>query len=225
MGPNVLSTRIALVAALAVAGLAALSADQLVLRSGRRISGELIAFRNGVIEFREGGVLGSRVVRVPRDEVRRIELDDEDVYADERGGQGVARDRALDRDDIVGGRPRGLRERGIIVSGDVAWNDTGVTVRAGQTVYFTARGTVWWGPNRKNGPDGERDSPYNPARPIPNRPAASLIGRIGDEPGDYFFIGSEEGPMRMRASGRLYLGVNDDVLRDNHGNFQVTVFY
>jgi hypothetical protein len=29
----------------------------------------------------------------------------------------------------------------------------------------------------------------------------------------------------MRSSGRLYLGVNDDFLADNSGNFRVTVYY
>ena len=55
-----------------------------------------------------------------------------------------------------------------------------------------------------------------------NRNAAALIGRIGN---DLFFIGDETGPMRMRSSGRLYLGVNDDVLTDNSGNFRVVVYY
>lgn len=65
-------------------------------------------------------------------------------------------------------------------------------------------------------------SPYNAGRPIPNRPAAGLIGRIGS---DVFFIGNDTGPMRMRSSGRLSLGVNDDYLQDNRGAFRVTVYY
>ena len=40
-----------------------------------------------------------------------------------------------------------------------------------------------------------------------------------------FFIGDETGPVRLRSSGRLYLGVNDDVLTDNSGNFRVVVYY
>jgi hypothetical protein len=122
-------------------------------------------------------------------------------------------------------RPSGLREREVVVSGDVAWIDTGIDVRGGQSIYCTARGTVWWGPGRKDGPEGEHNSPHNPTRPIPNRPAASLIGKIGNDSSDYFFIGDEKGAIRLRASGRLYLGVNDDVLRDNRGNFRVTVAY
>ena len=40
-----------------------------------------------------------------------------------------------------------------------------------------------------------------------------------------FFIGGETGAMRVRASGRLYLGINDDVLTDNSGSFRVVVAY
>jgi hypothetical protein len=115
-----------------------------------------------------------------------------------------------------------MREKQTIVSGDVAWNDTGIEVRAGQTVYFEATGQVRWGKDRRDGPGGERNSPPNPNRPMGNRNAAALIGKIGD---DLFYIGDDSGPMRMRSSGRLYLGINDDVLSDNSGNFRVVVYY
>ena len=81
-----------------------------------------------------------------------------------------------------------------------------------------------WGRDRRDGPEGESDSPNNPNRPIPNRPAAGLIGRVGNG-SDFFFIGGEQGPLRVRSSGRLYLGVNDDFLQDNSGSFRVVVYY
>jgi hypothetical protein len=98
-------------------------------------------------------------------------------------------------------------------------------VRSGQTLYFEASGNVRWGRDRRDGPAGENNSPSNPNRPLPNRSAAALIGKIGNTSGDYFFIGDERGAIRMRASGRLYLGVNDDFLADNSGNFRVVVYY
>jgi hypothetical protein len=137
-------------------------------------------------------------------------------FEDTRGGG---------HDFTAGGRPSGMRERQTLVSADVAWNDAGITVRAGQTVYFEAQGQVTWGRGRRDGAAGERNSPSNPGRPLPNRNAAALIGKIGDGSDDIFFIGDETGPMRMRASGRLYLGINDDVLTDNSGNFRVVVYY
>ena len=57
---------------------------------------------------------------------------------------------------------------------------------------------------------------------MPNRAGGALIGRIG---GDVFFIGDERGPIRVRNSGRLQLGVNDEYLADNSGSFRVTVYY
>jgi hypothetical protein len=115
-----------------------------------------------------------------------------------------------------------MRERQVIVSADVDWNDAGIDVRVGQTVYFEATGQVRWGRDRRDSAAGERNSPSNPNRPMPNRNAAALIGKIGD---DLFFIGDETGAIRVRNSGRLYLGVNDDVLTDNSGNFRVVVYY
>ena len=59
---------------------------------------------------------------------------------------------------------------------------------------------------------------------IPDRPAASLIGRTGNR-NDVFYIGGESGPIQVRDGGRLYLGINDDFLNDNSGSFRVTVYY
>lgn len=209
---------VALAASFITGAVVWLSADTLVLRDGRRVNGDLLSIRNGVIEFQERATFSSRVVRIPRDEVRRIEFDED-------GDERYVPERPVERPGFGRERPNGLREREVVVSGDVAWNDTGIEVRAGQTVYFVARGTVWWGPGRKDGPKGEGGSPRNPNRPIPNRPAASLIGKVGQGSSDYFFIGDEQEGIRMRASGRLFLGVNDDVLTDNRGNFRVVVAY
>ncbi|MEX2270551.1 MAG: hypothetical protein WD690_03730, partial [Vicinamibacterales bacterium] len=184
--------------AMLLAFTAGLQADTLYLRDGSRVQGELVSVRNGTIEFEERRSFGSgRTLRFDRDEVVRIEF--ETTRAS--GGSNF----------LSGGRPSGMRERQTIVSGDVAWNDSGIDVRAGQTIYFEATGQVTWGRNRRDGPAGERNSPSNPNRPIGNRNAAALIGKIGNGSTDYFFIGDETGPVRMRAAGRLYLGVNDDV--------------
>ncbi|MGE0043854.1 MAG: hypothetical protein AB7V01_21985, partial [Vicinamibacterales bacterium] len=84
---------------------------------------------------------------------------------------------------------------------------------------------VQWGKGRRDGPAGERNSPENAGRPMPNRPAAALIGRIGDGGNGVFFIGDDAGAVRVRGSGTLFLGVNDDFLDDNSGTFRVVVYY
>ena len=209
MYPQRLVTGVAVMLALT----AGLQADTLYLRDGTRVQGELLSVRNGTIEFEERRGFGGsgRTLRFDRDEVVRIEFE----TARRSGGN----------EFLSGGRPSGMREKQVIVSGDVPWNDAGIEVRAGSTIYFEAQGQVRWGRDRRDGPAGERNSPSNPNRPMGNRNAAALIGKVGNASTDYFFIGDETGPIRMRSSGRLYLGVNDDVLTDNSGKFRVVVYY
>jgi hypothetical protein len=208
---RLLSGMLALPAVLA----GAMTADTLVLRDGRRIEGQLIAVENGIVEFNEVSAFGpGRTLRLGRDQVSGIEFD-------RRNGN---TSRFPSSPPPFGGRPAGLRERQVIVSANVRWTDTNIDVRFGQEIFFEASGEVRWGPSRRDGPAGESNSPMNPSRPIPNRPGAALIGRVGDT-ADYFYIGADRGPIRMRSGGRLFLGINDDVLDDNSGAFRVVVYY
>jgi hypothetical protein len=212
---------------------ASLRADTLFLRDGRRVDGQLIAVRDGTIEFDvQRGIFGRDRVRISQSEVLRIEFD-QGRPGDSFGGNNNNRNGGNGGNDggfggngngNGGGRPSGMRERVVTVPAGTAWRDAGLTVRSGQTIYVSARGRVRWGPGRQDGPEGERSSPRNDARPMPGRPAAALIGRIG-EGDEFFFIGDDEGPIRIRGNGRLYLGINDDYLQDNSGSFQVTVYY
>jgi hypothetical protein len=198
--------------AFVLAAVAGLGADTLYLRNGQRVEGELLGIRNGQIEFEERrGYGGARTLRFDREEVDRIDFQNRS-YGNNNSNSG----------NSLNGRPSGLRERQVVVSSDQQWIDSGVDVRSGQTIFFEAQGKVRWGRDRQDGPAGERNSPSNPNRPMGNRNAAALIGRIGN---DMFFIGDEAGPVRMRSGGRLFLGVNDDVLTDNSGNFRVVVYY
>jgi len=197
---------------LALAGLlfvaATVHADTLILRDGRRFQGQLISFQNGVVEFQEAGFWG-QVGRISRDEVVGIEF-----ARVERNEQSAPYQES---------RPRGLREKQIMVVANAAWTDTGIDVRSGQTIYLEAMGEIRWGPGRHAGPNGESNSPFNAARPMPNRPGGSLIGRVGN--GDSFFVGDDHGAIRVRGSGRLFLGINDDYLQDNSGYFRVIAYY
>jgi hypothetical protein len=197
-----------------------LHADTLVLRDGTQINGRLIEVRSNTIEF-EPNRRGMQTMRVNRRDVRRIEFDT--VYD---GGSDTGYDRpgsGYDRPGRPGNDYGGQREREINVQARERWLDTGIDVRGGQVVRFQASGRVRWGPGRQDGPEGEDNSPHNPGRPIPSRPAAALVGRIdNDSP---FFIGSDNSPIRVRSSGRLYLMINDDVLEDNSGSFRVIIYY
>lgn len=206
--------RLAMAGALLALGSLAAFADTLVLRSGRSYTGELISVRDGRLEFRTDR---GRTETFEVDEVDRIEFSgrrrDRDGYRDDRESRPPGNE-----------RPTGLREREVEVPGGTAWTRTSIELRDGQEVWFDSRGEVRWGPGRKDGPGGESGSPRNPARPIPSRPGASLIGRIG-EGGDPFFIGNDRGPIRVRGRGALFLGINDDYLQDNSGAFRVIVYY
>jgi hypothetical protein len=208
------SRKARLAPALALLALGALPAlaDTLVLRNGRSLTGEIVSFQNGRLEFR---IDRGTVEKFPLGEVERIEFSGRDALGnrDDRAPRPPGNE-----------RPSGLREREVDVAGASAWTKTTIEVRDGQELWFDSKGEVRWGPGRKDGPGGESGSPRNQARPLPTRPAASLIGKVG-ETGDPFFIGTERGPLRVRGRGTLFLGVNDDYLQDNSGSFRVLVYY
>jgi hypothetical protein len=192
-----------------------IAADVLVLRDGRRIEGILAAVRGDTIEFEHrSGRDEGRVIRYERDEVRAVEFDRATWGNRYSGG-------TRDSSDP---RRSGLRERTVLVDSRTQWTDAGIDVRGGQQLLFAATGEVRWGPSRRDGAAGERGSPFNGSRPMPERNAAALIGRIGAS-GDPFFIGDDREPIRVRGSGRLFLGINDDYLTDNSGSLRVVVAY
>jgi hypothetical protein len=206
----------ALVAALPLA----VHADTLYLRNGQRLQGDLLSVRGSTIEFQERRGFGSaRTVRVDRNDVDRIEFDGPGSGV---GAGGWGNGNSDSGGWTGGGGTAGMRERQVNVSAMVPWTDTGISVRPGEPVIVEATGQVRWGRDRRDGPEGEKNSPFNQARPLPNRAGGALIGRIG---GDVFFIGADRGPIRVRNGGRLELGINDEFLDDNSGSFRVRVLY
>jgi hypothetical protein len=69
---------------------------------------------------------------------------------------------------------------------------------------------------------GAKNSRLGGKAPIPTIPAGTLIGRIGNRPP--FSIGDTTQALQMAADGRLFLGVNDDHVPDNSGNYVVKVW-
>ena len=108
------------------------------------------------------------------------------------------------------------------VEGAQEWTDTGITIRAGDTINFDAQGTVRLSNGRNDiaGAGGTLSGRREANAPLPNQVAGALIARIGNSPP--LFIGNRRS-VRAPFGGRLYLGVNDDYLNDNSGDFQVTV--
>jgi hypothetical protein len=184
-----------------------------VLSSGQSVTGRLT------------DIGGDRPLRITIDtasgkrdfssnEVRRIYLASP-PGASTGGGAGAAPPAA---------RPTPLPPTGgqIRVAANQRWVDTGLTVRRGESVTFNASGRVKLSANANDtaGPAGA-ESGRRPTGPMAGLLAGALIGRIG--PVSMFAIGNQTNPLPMPADGRLFLGVNDDEVNDNTGEFVVDV--
>ena len=118
-----------------------------------------------------------------------------------------------------------MQTRQMSVSADSPWTDTGIDVRDGQMLYFEARGSVTWAPGQTTGPQGVSSQQDNANRPMPGRPGGALIGRVGNDTRNAIYVGDLREAVRIRGSGRLFLGINDDYLQDNRGFWTVTIYY
>ncbi len=116
----------------------------------------------------------------------------------------------------------GEGSRTIQVPANRSWTATGITVRKGDTVRFSARGEVRLGGGSTDDASGVngRQGAYAPRASAPRVVLGGLIGRVGN--GDPFGIGSQEA-VPMPNDGQLYLGVNDSTFQDNSGEYTVVV--
>jgi hypothetical protein len=83
-------------------------------------------------------------------------------------------------------------------------------------------GEIEYAPNVRVSAAGapRRGAPGGNEVPIPTAPAGALVGRVDN--GEPFLIGRNTS-VRMPASGTLHLGINDDNVTDNNGNFRVII--
>jgi hypothetical protein len=127
----------------------------------------------------------------------------------------------------------------ITVPADAGWVDTGIDVGPGEELVFNASGEVSLqrgNPEAGCGPGGL--DVFTVDQPVPNENLGALIGRVAqlvstrmdedsgmeirDEIFVLFFIGPER-TVTVPVKGRLYLGLNENVLKDNAGEFTVLV--
>ncbi len=130
-------------------------------------------------------------------------------------------------------------EKTVAVAGDAGWVDTAIDVSPGDELRFTATGEVnlqRGNPEAVCGPGGIDLMTLD--QPVPNANLGALIGKIAqpiarrldedsgaeivDEVFALFLIG-EESALAVPFKGRLYLGLNENVLRDNGGEFSVVI--
>jgi len=123
---------------------------------------------------------------------------------------------------------RGQGEQTLSVSATNQWTDTGIDVEPGMRLEISANGTIFIGNNFSTDPDGNQAAKVaTSVYPLPTAGVGALIAKIRYRDGResrITLIGSDRTlNIDPRESGRLFLGVNDDYLRDNRGAFNVRV--
>jgi len=187
----------------------------LVTSGGERFSGRVTNIEGGegsgqenqprIVTFQTSN--GDR--RVPMSQVALIDL------SPGTGATGTSGEASLPQIDAPAGAIR--------VAANNRWTPTNIRVRQGQSVQFDARGQIPLSTNPQDiaataGSGSNRKAGYG--APSPELPAGALIGRVGEN-GQPFAIGNQTGPLPMNGDGILYLGVNDDEVNDNRGEFVV----
>jgi hypothetical protein len=218
----------------------------LVMRDGRILAGRFVALLGGDTIVWDAG--RGRPEQIPIRAINRVYLNPDRarwVYNDRgrfygRDGNGreyagrdyqgrdqwergeYGRDSYDRRDGRAVGTTGQSRDVQVRVEANLPWIDTGLVVNEGERVTFHASGQIAFGrgDGQVSNPDGnpsERRSTY----PDPRVPVGALIGRVGNSAP--FGIGMQTQPLPMPASGRLFLGVNDDERSDNSGFYTVTI--
>jgi hypothetical protein len=118
--------------------------------------------------------------------------------------------------------PAATSGSGFVVNAKQQWTSTGLIVRRGEQLTFNTTGEIMFGPGPDDGatPAGAKSGRMDNAVPLPRTMVGALIGRIGN--GEPFAIGNQT-TVGMPASGQLFLGVNDNNLTDNSGEFRVEI--
>jgi hypothetical protein len=114
--------------------------------------------------------------------------------------------------------------RAIVVPSNVVWTNTGITVKRGQHLRFEPTGEIRLSFNSYDVAHaaGSLIARRDGKAPFPLLPLGVLIGRVGT--GRPFSIGDSTNTFDMPADGRLFLGVNDDHVPDNSGNYVVKIW-
>jgi hypothetical protein len=128
--------------------------------------------------------------------------------------------------DVSGGAPgatpTAAGRQTVKVNAQQRWTDTGFSVRAGDVLTFSASGEIRMSDNAADtaSPAGSRTGRTAPDAPVLGQLAGGLLAKIGEF--SPIFVGGRA-TITAPVTGRLYLGVNDDHLPDNAGEFTVTV--
>jgi len=187
-----------------------LMADTIYLRDGSVIKGNLVGFENGefIVETSRGNQ-----ETYPSRYVSRVVLDRYDInIAGPRTGSRYQWETS---------------EKTIQVQAKQAWTDTGIDLESGMQLQISSEGRIRIG-ERSAGPDGIQGDRDNKARyPMPGENLGAVIAKIRYPSGkdsDFFFIGAgKQKNITGGEAGRLFIGINDDYLPDNGGEYRISV--
>ena len=156
--------------------------------------------------------------------VRAMDTDRDGVVtrAEWRGTEQAFRDHDANGDGVLSGAEVRDDPDQLIVAATRRWTATGVYLRAGEVIRIESAGMVQLSGDAADtsSPGGAGSGRRVLSAPMPGSPAGGLIARIGNS--DPLFVGAAP-TLRANASGQLYLGVNDDHLADNRGEFRVRI--
>ena len=127
--------------------------------------------------------------------------------------------------DFGGGAPAvgtGAGAQSVRANAQQRWTDSSIVVRAGDTLTFDASGVITMSDDNRDTatPAGSTKGRTAPDAPVLKQLAGGLVMMIDDY--GPIFVGARRS-LTAPVSGRVYLGVNDDHLPDNSGEFRVTV--
>ena len=213
--------------------------DGRIERSEWHGSGETFEWldRNNDDVLSRAEVVGTQATSANADRFSRLDLDGNGrIQAnewqwsrrsfDQRDSNG---DGMLTRNEFGTGAPAETA-RPVATSGQIVrveakqpWTDSGLDVQAGDRITFDAEGAMELseGGTDSATPAGARSGRRAPNAPLREEVAGGLIARIGNSAP--LFIGNRRTIQRAPVSGRLYLGVNDDHVLDNTGEYRVSV--
>lgn len=196
----------------------AIRADKLITVNRQEYEGKMEAYKFGTIYFNvyKFGKM-YRTERFPAEEVWKIEFN-------EPREQGL--ESSFEMEAIYKKLRRGKRVHKITLNGATRWVDTGITVRIGQEILFSAEGFINIDKNTQVYQDGQMPLNINPGKPLPNQPTGAVIARVGTSTrAEPFYVGADKAPFQIAQKGNLFLGINDFDFSDNSGTFEVTIYY
>lgn len=186
-----------------------------LLRGGDSIQGRFVDIRGG--ETENAAEPHALIFRTTSGEERRVSLDNVSrIYF----GNFPAATTVADGAPTTGSNDP-LPEGAIRVAGNSAWTATPLTVRKGDRVVFNVTGQVQLSSDAGDVAQSAGSLTQRRAQnaPLPQNLAGALIARVGNSAP--FPIGNVANAVTMPADGQLYLGINDDEVGDNKGEFIV----